>query len=221
MQKTRRYTYMLWDIMSRQRMNIFKGDSKKLPSGKTNFPFASISTSWNFWRKALFLGDVPIAVCSLYIFPPYVPIQRPQKRSTISSVDPSFVSPTWRGAPVNFVSMTSYFNLLASQTSVFLEPQTTLFDRGLAGEVFPGETKMETSNGWWKSENRWRLFLWCVFGVFVGWKLKAIGKKNVKPGYTQDTPIVIVMNVLISFWFFSLKFPMLCGMANRIIAENH
>lgn len=39
-------------------------------------------------KKNSILGDVPIAVCSLYIFPPYVPLQRPQKRSTFCLFPP-------------------------------------------------------------------------------------------------------------------------------------
>lgn len=166
---------MLWDIMSKQRMNIFKGDSKKLPSGKTNFPFAYISTSWNFWRKALFWG-MSLSQFVPFIYFPHMSLFNAPKKDR----HPPSVSTTWRGAPVNFVSMTSYFNLLASQTSVFLEPQTTCRPQG------PGESRekknMETS----KEDEHLKNGVF-FFGVFLFWKLEAIGKKTVKPGYTGYT----------------------------------
>lgn len=122
---------------------------KKLPSGKTNFPFASISTSWNFWRKALFLGDVPIAVCSLYIFPPICPSSTPPKK-----IDFLSVSTTWRGAPVNFVSMTSYFNLLASQTSFFLNHKQRCSTAAWRGRFSGGKQNGNFQGRWRTSENR-------------------------------------------------------------------
>lgn len=156
---------MLWDIMSKQRMNIFKGDSKKLPSGKTNFPFASISTSWNFWRKTLFWGIPYLSLFPLYISQKYVPIQSPKKDR-----HPPSVSPTWRGAPVNFVSMTSYFNLLASQTSVFFG--TT---NNVVRPPTPGGNKNigNFQYRWRKSENRWLSFFFVCFWCFCfdSWKL--------------------------------------------------
>ena len=210
MQKTRPHTCC--ETSSQSKGCIFSKEiRKKLPSGKTNFPFASISTSWTFWRKTLFLGDVPIAVCSLYIFPPYVPIQRRQKRSTFCLFPPP-----------EEVHQSTLCRWPRTSTCWHPKPRffwtTTLFDR--RGEVFPGETKMETSNGWRTSENRWRLFfVWFLVFLWVdSWKL--LGKKTWNQD-TQDTPIVIVMNALISFWFFSLKFPMLCVMANKIIVESH
>ena len=208
---------MLWDIMSRQRMNIFKGDSKKLPSGKTNFPFASISTSWNFWRKALFLGMSLSQLVPFIYFPRYVPIQRPQKRSTFCLFPPPEevhqstlcrwprTSTCWHPKPRCFCWTTN--NVVRPRPG---------------GGGFPGGNKNGNFQGRWrKSENRWLSFFWVCFWCFCGLKVESYWKKNVKPGYTQDTPIVIVMNVLISFWFFSLKFPMLCVMANKIILENH
>ena len=163
MQKTR--THTCCETSCQAKDESFKGDSKKLPSGKTNFPFAYISTSWTFWRKTRFLGDVPIAVCSLYIFPPICPSSTPPKKIDILRLFP----------PPEEVHQSTLCRW--PRTSTCWHPKPRFFWNhkqrcSTAGSRrIPGKKKYGNFQGRWTSEKRC-FFFRCVFVLKVGsyWK---------------------------------------------------
>ena len=143
----------------------FKGDSNKTSIWEEKLSVWLHIYKLELLKKSSILGDVPIAVCSLYIFPPYVPLQRPQKRSTSSVCFHHLKRCTSQLCVDDLV-----LQLAGIPNLGFFEPQTTLFDRRVPEN--PGKKKnMETS----KEDEHLKngvFFFWCVFVLKVGsyWK---------------------------------------------------
>lgn len=156
-------TYMLWDEIR-----------KKTSIWEDKLSVCLHIYKLELLKKSSILGDVPIAVCSLYIFPPYVPIQRPQKRSTFCLFPPP--------EEVHQSTLCRW-----PRTSTCWHPKPRFFwnHKQLADRRVPenpGKKNMETS----KEDEHLKNGVF-FFGVFLFWKLEAIGKKTVKPGYTGYT----------------------------------
>ena len=72
----------------KQRMNLSKEIRKNFHLGRQTFRLLTYLQVGPSEEKTRFLGDVPIAVCSLYIFPPICPSSTPPKKIDILRLFP-------------------------------------------------------------------------------------------------------------------------------------